>query len=117
MKPLNDFGNQGKELGRILKEAEKIAGEAENSIEKKEMPPLLKLDVLIENCSNLNIKKTIDELQVLLNKHPEIKEEFKEKMKWEYEDAETKRKSNDAETQQRAFHRLQTLTEINRKIN
>lgn len=95
------------------------AGDVTEKIEKKEMPPILKMDMLIENCNKDNIRETITELQALIDQHREtgIKKDFREKMKWEQESAEEKRKNGDIKTKEQALYHLQALAEINRQID
>jgi hypothetical protein len=109
--PKNNTNKGENNISKILEEVEKTVEKKE-----KEMPPIFKLDKLIEGCNADNANETITKLRTLLQENPELGSDFKEKMTWEYKDAEEKRKTGDAETKQKAFYRLQTLTKINKQI-
>jgi hypothetical protein len=75
-------------LNKITEEA--ILNVENKNKNKKECPPELRVDYLIANCAKDNIEDTTKELKAILKKNKELKNEFKEQMKWAMQIAKTK---------------------------
>ncbi|MBU4348363.1 hypothetical protein KJ671_02620 [Patescibacteria group bacterium] len=104
-------------IDKLIKEVNNQNKNVENGDNKKEIPPVLRMDQLIDESSEKNIEETINELKDLLNKHEELKKELNDKIEWDNKMAKTKQENGNVEERHKAIEKLRLLAKIGRSIN
>jgi len=95
------------------------ANPEEPLIENNETEQILesKLDEIFEAISADNLKIKINEIRSLLRKYPKMADYYRQKIRWERNDADSKQNTGTPEEKGKSFSRLKMLVEINRSID